>query len=393
MECYLDNGATTRPFDEVIDMMVKTMKEDYANPSSLHRKGFLAEQYISEAREIIAGSLKASKTEILFTSGGTEANNQAIFSAVETRKRYGNHIVTTSIEHPSVYQPTEKLRKEGFFVDYLPVNELGKIDEEIFKNTVREDTILLSMMLVNNEIGSINEIERFSKLARKINPDILIHVDAIQGYGKLPINTKRLDVNFISGSGHKIHGPKGVGFLYVKAGTRLLPYIFGGGQQKNLRSGTENVPAVAGLGAAVKLIFENFDEKINHLYHLKKMMAEGILTEFSDAKINGLRGDIALSEAVRETAPHILSVSFKNVKAEVLLHALEEREIYVSSGSACSANHPSLSGTLKGIGVEKELLDCTIRFSFSLFTTEVMIEKTLAALKELVPILSKYRRR
>lgn len=393
MECYLDNGATTRPFDEVIDMMVKTMKEDYANPSSLHRKGFLAEKYISEAREIIAGSLKASKTEILFTSGGTEANNQAIFSAVETRKRYGNHIVTTSIEHPSVYQPTEKLRKEGFFVDYLPVNELGKIDEEIFKNTVREDTILLSMMLVNNEIGSINEIERFSKLARKINPDILIHVDAIQGYGKLPINTKRLDVNFISGSGHKIHGPKGVGFLYVKAGTRLLPYIFGGGQQKNLRSGTENVPAVAGLGAAVKLIFENFDEKINHLYHLKKMMAEGILTEFSDAKINGLRGDIALSEAVRETAPHILSVSFKNVKAEVLLHALEEREIYVSSGSACSANHPSLSGTLKGIGVEKELLDCTIRFSFSLFTTEVMIEKTLAALKELVPILSKYRRR
>lgn len=393
MECYLDNGATTRPFDEVIDMMVKTMKEDYANPSSLHRKGFLAEQYISEAREIIAGSLKASKTEILFTSGGTEANNQAIFSAVETRKRYGNHIVTTSIEHPSVYQSTEKLRKDGFFVDYLPVNELGKIDEEIFKNTVREDTILLSMMLVNNEIGSMNEIERFSKLARKINPDILIHVDAIQGYGKLPINTKRLDVNFISVSGHKIHGPKGVGFLYVKAGTRLLPYIFGGGQQKNLRSGTENVPAVAGLGAAVKLIFENFDEKINHLYHLKKMMAEGILTEFSDAKINGLRGDIALSEAVRETAPHILSVSFKNVKAEVLLHALEEREIYVSSGSACSSNHPSLSGTLKGIGVEKELLDCTIRFSFSLFTTEVMIEKTLAALKELVPILSKYRRR
>lgn len=393
MECYLDNGATTRPFDEVIDMMVKTMKEDYANPSSLHRKGFLAEQYISEAREIIAGSLKASKTEILFTSGGTEANNQAIFSAVETRKRYGNHIVTTSIEHPSVYQSTEKLRKDGIFVDYLPVNELGKIDEEIFKNTVREDTILLSMMLVNNEIGSMNEIERFSKLARKINPDILIHVDAIQGYGKLPINTKRLDVNFISVSGHKIHGPKGVGFLYVKAGTRLLPYIFGGGQQKNLRSGTENVPAVAGLGAAVKLIFENFDEKINHLYHLKKMMAEGILREFSDAKINGLRGDIALSEAVRETAPHILSVSFKNVKAEVLLHALEEREIYVSSGSACSSNHPSLSGTLKGIGVEKELLDCTIRFSFSLFTTEVMIEKTLAALKELVPILSKYRRR
>lgn len=393
MECYLDNAATTKPLKEVIQIITKTMEEDYANPSSLHRKGFEAEKYIREAREKIAKTLKASKTEILFTSGGTEANNQAIFSAVETRKRYGNHIVTTSIEHPSVYQPTEKLRKEGFEVDYLPVDSLGHIEEEVFRKTIRKDTIFLSMMLVNNEIGSVNDVYKLAKLARSINPDILIHVDAIQAYGKLEINTKRLDVNFISVSGHKIHGPKGVGFLYVKSGTKLLPYIYGGGQQKNLRSGTENVPAVAGLGVAAEFVHEDFQEKIERLYGLKVRLISGLTDGFHEVKINGIREDIPLKDAIHETAPHVVSVSFKDVKAEVLLHALEEKEIYVSSGSACSANHPSLSGTLKGIGVEKALLDCTLRFSFGFFTTEEMIDKTILALKELVPILSKYRRR
>lgn len=393
MECYLDNAASTRPFEEVIAIMTKTMREDYANASALHRKGFEAEKYIMDAREKIAKSLKATKTEIVFTSGGTEANNQAIFSAVETRKRYGTHIVTTSIEHPSVYQPMEKLRKDGFEVSYLPVDELGRIKEEEFRQTIRKDTILLSMMLVNNEIGSINDIQRLAKIAKEINPEILIHVDAIQAYGKIEINTKRLDVNFISVSGHKIHGPKGVGFLYVKAGTRLLPYIFGGGQQKNLRSGTENVPCVAGLGVAVDLVHMDFQEKIEGLYELKYDFMKGLKESLPEAVVNGLRTDISLEEALRETAPHIVSVSFKDVKAEVLLHALEEKEIYVSSGSACSAKHPDLSGTLKGIGVDKTLLDCTLRFSFGLFTTKEMIEKTLDALKELVPILSKYRRR
>lgn len=392
MECYLDNAATTKPSEGVVAVMMETLTESYGNPSSLHRKGFEAEQYILRAKETIAKSLKAAKTEILFTSGGTESNNQAIFSSAETRKRYGKHIVTTCIEHPSVYQPTERLRELGYEVDYLPVNALGQVKEEIFRSTIRKDTILLSMMMVNNEIGSIFDVEKYAKIAREINPEILIHVDAIQAYGKLPIHVKKLDVNFISVSGHKIHAPKGVGFLYVKTGTRLIPHIYGGGQQKKLRSGTENVTGVAGLGRAVEEIFTENEAKREKLYGLKERFVLGIKEAFPEARINGL-GEGEVSEEVRKTAPHIVSVSFQGIKAEVLLHALEEKGVYVSSGSACSANHPSLSGTLKGIGVEEAFLDSTLRFSFSLFTTEEMIDYALASLKELVPILSKYRRR
>lgn len=393
MECYLDNAATTKPLKEVIQIMTKTMEEDYANPSSLHRKGFEAEQYIREAREQIAKTLKATKSEIIFTSGGTEANNQAIFSAAETRKRYGNHIVTTSIEHPSVYQPFEKLKKDGFEVAYLPVDAFGRIDEEAFKKTIRKDTILLSMMLVNNVIGSVNDIKKLVQLARQINPDILVHVDAIQAYGKVEVNTKTLDVNFLSVSGHKIHGPKGVGFLYVKSDTRLLPYIYGGGQQKNMRSGTENVPAVAGLGVAAAFVHEDFEAKIEKLYSLKERLVKGVLEALPSSEVNGIRKDLPLSEALREMTSQIVNISFPGIKSEVLLHSLEEKDIFVSSGSACSAKNPGAGGVLKEIGLDKERAIASIRFSFSLFTTEEMIDRTVLALKELVPVLSKYRRR
>lgn len=393
MECYLDNAATTKPLKEVIQIMTKTMEEDYANPSSLHRKGFEAEQYIREAREQIAKTLKATKSEIIFTSGGTEANNQAIFSAAETRKRYGNHIVTTSIEHPSVYQPFEKLKKDGFEVAYLPVDAFGRIDEEAFKKTIRKDTILLSMMLVNNVIGSVNDIKKLVQLARQINPDILVHVDAIQAYGKVEVNTKTLDVNFLSVSGHKIHGPKGVGFLYVKSDTRLLPYIYGGGQQKNMRSGTENVPAVAGLGVAAAFVHEDFEAKIEKLYSLKERLVKGVIEALPSSEVNGIRKDLPLSEALREMTPQIVNISFPGIKSEVLLHSLEEKDIFVSSGSACSAKNPGAGGVLKEIGLDKERVIASIRFSFSLFTTEEMIDRTVLALKELVPVLSKYRRR
>ena len=393
MECYLDNAATTRPLDNVIDIMNETMKISYANPSSKHIKGFEAERFVEEAREKIAKTLKAKKSEIIFTSCGTESNNQAIIMGAATRKRYGNKIVTTCFEHASVYQSMEVLAKEGYDITYLPVDKLGHIKDEDLLNAIDNETIMLSFMLVNNEIGALADAEHIIKLAREKNPDILIHIDAIQGYGKFEINTKKLGADFISVSGHKFHAPKGIGFLYVRDGVRITPYIVGGGQQKNLRSGTLNVPGIAAIGAAAESMYTNHKEKIDKLYGIKEKFVRDLLEAFPDCTINGvdITGDLAAN--IRETAPQIVSVSFKNVKAEVLLHALEEKGIYVSSGSACSSHHPDYSGTLKGIGLDEALLDSTLRFSFGMFTEQEMTDYAIEMLKELVPTLSKYRRR
>ena len=383
MEAYLDNSATTRVLDSVKEIMIKTMTEDYGNPSSLHRKGVDAEHYVKAAREEIAKTLKAKPAEIIFTSGGTESNNMAIIGTALANRRRGNHIITSTIEHASVYNVFGFLEEEGFRVSYVPVDEYGHLRIDELEKVLDDETILVSVMYVNNEIGSVNPIGEISKAVKTKCPRALIHVDAIQAYGKFRICPKQQGIDLLSVSAHKIHGPKGIGFLYVKEGTKIRPILYGGGQQKGMRSGTDNVPGAAGLGVAAREMYYDFDKKADYLYHIKETFIRR-LGEVEGTRVNGLTG--------RDSAPHVVSVSFDGVRSEVLLHALEDKGVYVSSGSACSSNHPAVSGTLKGIGVEKEYLDATLRFSFSIFTTEEEIDYAIECLKALLPVLRRYRR-
>ncbi len=387
MEAYLDNSATTRCSDRACQVMVDLLTKDYGNPSSLHMKGIEAERFVETAKKKIAKTLRVSEKEIIFTSGGTESNNLAIIGAAMANRRAGNHIITTSIEHASVENPMEFLKEQGFEITYLSVDENGIISLEELEEAVTEQTILVSMMQVNNEIGAIEPVAEAVELIKKKNPDTLIHVDAIQSYGKMYIYPKKLGIDMLSVSGHKIHGPKGSGFLWVKEKTKLKPLILGGGQQKGMRSGTENVPAIAGLGEAAEEIYENLDEKRAHLYGLKQRFIDGI-EKLEGTHVNGKTGE--------DSAPHIVSVSFEEIRSEVLLHSLEDRGIYVSSGSACSSNNHAGkqkgSKTLRNIHLKENLLDSTLRFSFSVHTTEEEIDYALEVLGELLPVLKKYTR-
>lgn len=387
MEAYLDNSATTRCSDRACQVMVDLLTKDYGNPSSLHMKGIEAERFVETAKKKIAKTLRVSEKEIIFTSGGTESNNLAIIGAAMANRRAGNHIITTSIEHASVENPMEFLKEQGFDITYLSVDENGIISLEELEEAVTEQTILVSMMQVNNEIGAIEPVAEAVGLIKKKNPDTLIHVDAIQSYGKMYIYPKKLGIDMLSVSGHKIHGPKGSGFLWVKEKTKLKPLILGGGQQKGMRSGTENVPAIAGLGEAAEEIYENLDEKRAHLYGLKQRFIDGI-EKLEGTHVNGKTGE--------DSAPHIVSVSFEGIRSEVLLHSLEDRGIYVSSGSACSSNNHAGkqkgSKTLRNIHLKENLLDSTLRFSFSVHTTEEEIDYALEVLGELLPVLKKYTR-
>ena len=384
MEAYLDNSATTRCSDRAAELMMKLLLEDYGNPSSLHMKGVIAEKYINEAKKQIAKTLKAQEKEIVFTSGGTESNNLAIIGSAMANRRAGMHVITSSIEHASVSNPMAYLEEQGFEVTYLPVDSKGVISMEALKNAIREDTILVSLMQVNNEIGAIQPIEEAGKIIKAANPDIIFHVDAIQAYGKMRIAPKKLNIDLLSVSGHKIHGPKGSGFLYIKDKTKIRPVIFGGGQQKGMRSGTENVPAIAGLGLAAEEIYTDFEEKIDRMYALREYFIEQV-TQIEGVSVNG--------QSQRASATHVVSVSICGVRAEVMLHTLEDRGIYVSAGSACSSNKPSVSHTLKSIGLAPELLDSTIRFSFSVHTTKEELDYALKVMREVIPMLQKYTRK
>lgn len=387
MEAYLDNSATTRCSDRACQLMVDLLTKDYGNPSSLHMKGIEAERFVETAKKKIAKTLRVSEKEIIFTSGGTESNNLAIIGAAMANRRAGNHIITTSIEHASVENPMEFLKEQGFEITYLSVDENGIISLEELEEAVTEQTILVSMMQVNNEIGAIEPVAEAAELIKKKNPATLIHVDAIQSYGKMYIYPKKLGIDMLSVSGHKIHGPKGSGFLWVREKTKLKPLILGGGQQKGMRSGTENVPAIAGLGEAAEEIYENLNEKRAHLYGLKQRFIDGI-EKLEGTHVNGKTGE--------DSAPHIVSVSFEGIRSEVLLHSLEDRGIYVSSGSACSSNNHAGkqkgSKTLRNIHLKENLLDSTLRFSFSVHTTEEEIDYALEVLGELLPVLKKYTR-
>lgn len=384
MECYLDNSATTKAFDEVIEAVQSEMSEYYGNPSSMHIKGFEAEKKIKETTKIIASTLKCDESEIIYTSGGTEADNMALIGIARAYKRSGKHIITSSIEHAAVLQSAEFLKEEGYEITYLSTDSKGVINLEELENSIREDTILVSVMGVNNEIGTVEPIEKISEIIKKKNPNTLFHVDAVQAYGKIKLTPKKMGIDLLSVSGHKIHGPKGIGFLYVSYKVKIKPIIFGGGQQKNMRSGTENVCGIMGLGAAVKRIFDNFDEDTARMRELREYMIKG-LKECEGVTINGADEE--------GSAPHIVSASVKGVRAEVLLHSLEEKGIYISSGSACASNKPAVSATLKAIGVDKDLLDSTVRFSFSVLTTKDEIDYALENFKETIEKLRLYVRR
>ena len=383
MECYFDNSASTRVLDSVKDIVVKTMTEDYGNAAAKHRKGMEAEQYIREARRIIAGTLKAAEKEILFTSGGSESNNMALIGTALANQRAGRHIISTAVEHPSVYNPLTYLEELGFEITFLPVDHNGHISLQQLEEAIRPDTILVSVMYVNNEVGAVEPIEEISRIIKAKNPSVIFHVDAIQAYGKYVIRPKKQGIDLLSVSGHKIHGPKGVGFLYIDEKVKLRPLLYGGGQQKDMRSGTENVPGIAGMGRAAREIYTDHQQKVEYITGLKDYMTD---------RMASLPGVTVNSRKGMESAPQIVSASFQGVRSEVLLHALEDKGIYVSSGSACSSNHPAISGTLKAIGVRQELLDSTLRFSFGVFNTREEIDYCMEVLEELLPVLRRYHR-
>lgn len=383
MEVYLDNSATTRCFDEVAALMTQIMCEDYGNSSSLHRKGVQAEKYIRYAKDVIARNLKVNEKEIFFTSGGTESDNLALIGCARANCRSGRHLITTQIEHPAVLKTMKYLEEEGFRVTYLPVDKKGCIRMEDLQRAITGETILVSIMHTNNEVGSMQPIAEAGALIKRMNPKILFHVDAVQGYGKFRIYPKKMKIDLLSVSGHKIHGPKGIGFLYVDEKVKIKPILFGGGQQNGIRSGTENVPAIAGLAKAVEIIYSGLNQEIEKLYQIKRAFVEGV-QKIEDVIVNGHPDETG--------APHVVSVSIRGVRSEVLLHALEDKGIYVSAGSACSARKPQPSATLRAMGISEDMLGSTIRFSFSIFTTMEEINYTLQTMYDIIPMLRRYTR-
>ncbi|MGO5543579.1 cysteine desulfurase family protein [Blautia sp. HCP3S3_H10_1] len=384
MEAYFDNSATTRCYPEVADIVVKTMTEDFGNPSAMHLKGVEAEKYVREAAQTLAKLLKVNEKEIIFTSGGTESNNLALFGGAEANKRSGNHIITTSVEHAAVGQPVSRLEQMGYEVTIVPVDHRGVVRLDELEKALRPDTILVSTMYVNNEVGAVMPVEEIAKLVHEKSPKALYHVDAIQAFGKYRIYPKKAGIDMLSVSSHKIHGPKGVGFLYVNEKAKVQPQILGGGQQAGMRSGTDNVPGIAGLGVAAGIVYTDFDEKIEHMYQLKERLAKGF-SELPDVRINGME--------LREGTPQILSASFMGVRSEVLLHTLEEKGIYVSAGSACSSHKRKAAGTLSAMGMEDAQRECTLRFSFSEENTFEEVDYCLEVIGQVLPMLRRYSRR
>lgn len=380
-EVYMDNSATTRPYDEVVKVMAEAMTEYYANPSSLHRLGKKAEDRMEQARKTIAQSMGAKPDEIYFTSGGTEGDNIGIIGSAMAHRRRGNKVITTSIEHPAVSESFKFLEKEGFTVVYIPVDKNGVIDLKILEEELDENTILFSGMLVNNEVGSVLPIQKVRELIDKKAPGCVFMADGVQAYGKINIDVKRQGIDILSVSSHKIHGPNGVGAIYISKDTRIKPTVFGGGQETGVRSGTENVAGILGFEEAVKKTFQDFDSVKEKLTLLKRRLTDGI---------KGIEG--AMINSPEESVENILNVSFVGVKSEVLLHVLESKGIYVSSGSACSSHKKTASHVLTSMGLDSKRSDSAVRISLSAFNDEEDIEYTISVLKKEVPILKKIMR-
>lgn len=373
MDIYLDNSATTKPYKEVIDKMVYALSTDYANPSSLHRKGIEVEKNIKNIRQSIARTLGAKDKEIYFTSGGTEANNAIIRGVANLHKKRKNHIISTVIEHPSVLNTLKDLEEDGFEVTYLPVDTTGKIDIEAFKQAIKPSTCLVSIMHVNNEVGSIQPIQEIGKYLKSLNDKVYLHIDAVQSYSKINFKPSRYNIDFMSVSGHKFHGPKGIGFMYIKENNRLKPILTGGGQEIGIRSGTENTPGIYGLGEAVSIINKDLNSTIDKINSLKNLLKDEIERNIDDIKINSPEDGVC----------HILNVSFRGVKGEVLLHYLEQKGIYVSTGSACSSKKKG-SHVLNEMNLAPVEIEGAIRFSLSDLNTEEDIKSVIPALVESV---------
>ncbi len=388
---YLDNSATTRQYDQVTMEMVSVMENDYGNPSSLHRLGLSAEKLVRKARKEIAKSIGVGEDEIFITSCGTEADNAAILGAAFSRRRSGNKIITSKIEHPAVLESCKRLEREGYEVVYLDVDENGIVLIDQLKREIDHKTILISIMHVNNEIGTIQPIEEIYRIKEEWNKtnasDILLHVDAIQSYGKL--NLCGLHAELLSLSGHKVHGPKGIGALYIKKGVHLDPIILGGGQEKGQRSGTENVPAIVGFGIAASKISSDQGKAARRIKSMKENLIYRITHEINNIKLNGNYGDLAGKIDLGGTSPSIINVSFLGIRGEVLLHSLEQEGIYVSTGSACASNKKGQSHVLKEIGLNNMEIEGAIRFSLSEFNTQEEIDFTV---EKLVMIISKMRK-
>lgn len=375
-EIYLDNSATTRPYPAVISLTARVMGERYGNPSSMHDLGLVAGQAVAEARRQVTAVFNAKDNEVIFTSGGTEANNMAVIGAARRNRNRGDHLITTVVEHSSVLNCFRYLEQEGFRVDYLTVDSRGVIDPEALRALVTGKTTLVSIMHVNNEIGSLQPLGEAGRIIKELNGSAIFHVDAVQSFARLPLKIKEWKADLVTCSGHKIHGPRGVGCLWVNRGVQLEPLIFGGGQENGLRPGTENTAAIAGFGMAAAMTASGQDGKAGQLMALKLALISGLRERGIEFKINGPDPE--------EGAPHILSLSFPRVQAEVLLHSLEAKGIYVSAGSACHSRRPEPSHVLEAIGLEEKLLKSALRFSFSTMNSETEIVRAAAGVAEAV---------
>lgn len=373
MDIYLDNSSTTKPYPQVVDKMVQALEVNYANPSAAHSKGVEVEKEIKNIRQTIARSVGANDKEIYFTSGGTESNNTVIRGVAYLNKKRKSHIISTNIEHPSVLNTLKDLEDDGFEVTYLKVGKNGVIDFEEFKKAIKPTTCLVTIMHVNNETGSIQPIKEIGKYLKSLEEKIYFHVDAIQSFGKIGFKPSKYSIDFMSVSGHKFHGPKGIGFMYVKSNSRLKPILFGGGQESGVRSGTENVPGIYGIGKAVEVLFKDLNGNIEKINSLKELLKKEILENIGNVKVNSPEDGVC----------HILNVSFIGAKGEVLLHYLEQKGVYVSTGSACSAKKKG-SYVLNAIGLTPKEVEGTIRFSLSDLNTEAEILEAAKIIKESV---------
>lgn len=381
---YFDNAATTRAADEVAEKVTYMLLDNYGNASSQSMMGVRAEKELIEARKIMAGAINALPEEIYFTSGGTEDDNWAVFGTAEGYKRSGKHMITTSIEHPAVSNPMKRLQEKGWDITVLNVDEKGYINIDELRDAVRDDTVLVSTILINNETGTIQNAAEISRAVKEKNPRTLYHVDAVQAFGKYPIDVRKMGIDMLSMSGHKIHGPKGVGFFYMKKGLRVKPIIYGGGHEMGQRSGTENTPSIAGLAEAVKLAVSHMDQSHKNVMEIKRTLAEGILSRIPQTHING--------PGLDEASPYVLNVSFNGLRSEVLLHSLEEKEIYVSAGSACSSRKKTGSSVLSALGLSDVRVEGAIRFSFCRYNTVEEALFCLDVLEEKTAFLRKYMR-
>lgn len=380
MNVYFDNSATTKPYDEVIEAVSKGMKEYFGNPSSLHKIGMNCEKRLNEAREYFASTIKCNKEEIYFTSGGSEGNNLILKGLLKP----GHHFITTAFEHHSIISTCKQLEEKGVKVTYLDVDSEGRISLEDLEEAITKDTVLVSIMQVNNEIGVIQDIEAIGKLIKERSSRAKFHVDAVQGYGKLPIDVNKSNVDFLTVASHKIHGPKGVGFIYIKKGIILNSLISGGSQEKGIRAGTENLPGIIGFEKAAQMTFEEMESRYDKVLELKKYFVER-LNEIKDIRVNG---------EIDGFSTYILNVSFLGVRAEVLLHLLEEQNIYVATGSACTSKSSASHGSyvIKSLGLSNKEVESAIRFSFSYENTKEEVDYTIDVLKKSLMFLRRVKR-